>query len=252
MKRYVIALLMICGFLMVGVTSAQKAPGGGVNGTAPGQWVIMTYTPDNGYTVPVPFKASPVKGGGVSFAFLPTPDRSMLLTEITKNQDKDFTGLTFSAKIAISATAGAVFNYCGPNCDGTDPGGFVRFYFYGANPALAGCEPGWHPERPDCEAQYWWSNPVAIDLDDLVLLGKGTTLVAPLSPAFWSDRDGHVATDVVTINGITVDHSVAFAASVANITKMGLSFGGGNNFAFGAGVTAPATATFVLYNFAVK
>jgi hypothetical protein len=59
-------------------------------------------------------------------------------------------------------------------------------------------------------------------------------------------------TNGACLHTVTVDHSAAVAASVANITKMGLSFGGGNNFAFGAGVTDPATATFLLYNFTVK
>jgi hypothetical protein len=93
---------------------------------------------------------------------------------------------------------------------------------------------------------------VYIDLDDLVLLQNGTTLVAPLTTAFWSDRDGHMATQTITNYGITVDHNLAFAASVANITKLGFSFGGDGNFAFGAGVNAPATATFVVKNFFVK
>ncbi|MCX6553228.1 MAG: hypothetical protein NTY02_19865, partial [Acidobacteria bacterium] len=82
-------------------------------------------------------------------------------------------------------------------------------------------------------------------------------------PSQWSDRDGHMANaaagdvcwveDLPVVAGCApVDHAAAFAASVKNITKMGLSFGGGNNFAFGAGVNEPATATFVMYNFSVK
>jgi hypothetical protein len=236
--------------------------GGGHDGVAPGQWVIMTYVPDNGYTVPVPLHVTAMKGGGVSFDFLPTPDRAMLLTDVKGHQetgghsDRDdnkpaktpadnLTGKTILAHIAIKATPGAKFNYCGPNCDGTDPGGFVRLYLQGTNPALTGCQPGWHPERPDCEAQYWWSNPIAIDLDALAALGTvGTVLQVPLNVSNWSDRDGHFASALAPI-----DHPAAFAAAVANATKVGLSFGGGNNFAFGAGVTAPAEATFQLLEF---
>ena len=240
--------VLVLGFSATAFAGAT--PGGGKGGVAPGQWVIMTYVPDNNFTVPVPLSVSPVKGGGVSFDFLPTPDRAMLITELKQSKKSvgSLTGKTLSAHIAINATPGAEFNYCGPNCDGTDPGGFVRLYIQGVNPALVGCEPGWHPERPDCEAQYWWSNPIAVDLDDLALLGSdGNVLEVPLDPEFWSDRDGHMGTDATP-----VDHTAAFEAAVTNATKIALSFGGGNNFAFGAGVTDPATATFILYRLEIK
>jgi hypothetical protein len=164
-----------------------------------------------------------------------------------------FTGRSLSARIAIIAMPGTTFSYCGANCDGSDVGGFVRLYIQGVNPALEGCQPGWHPERPDCEAQYWWSNPVAIDLDKLALLGaNGITLQEVLSPAFWSDRDGHMGNAPVytdPLSGITVDHAAAFNAAVKYATKMGLSFGGGNNFAFGVG--ANQAAQFLLYDFTI-
>jgi hypothetical protein len=242
---------MLIGMLVLAVifafttsAAAQRVPAGG------DKWVIMTYTPDNGYTVPVAFPVTKIKGGGVSFDFLPTPDRAMLIT------DKQFptgklTGHSLSARIAIITTEGTTFNYCGTACDGSDPGGFVRLYIQGTNPEAVGCIGGWHPERPDCEAQYWWSNPLHIDLLDLAALGtKGITLEAFLSPEFWSDRDGHMGTDVITVNGITVDHSATFDAVVKNATKMGLSFGGGDNYAFGTG--SDPTAAFLLYNFSIK
>ena len=225
----------------------RRGSGGG--GPA-ANWVIKTYTPDNGYTVPVDSPVTKAGRDGVSFAFLTTPDRAVLLTD--KLPKKTLPGYTFSAHIAILAGPGTTFNYCGPNCDGSDPGGFVRFYIQGTNPALVGCLPGWHPERPDCEAQYWWSNPVHIDLADLFALGpSGTTLTALLMPENWSDRDGHSGTAVITSSGITVDHMAAFSAAVTNATKMGLSFGGGDNFAFGVGAS-PLPATFVMSKFDLK
>jgi hypothetical protein len=223
--------------------------GSGGRGPA-ADWVIMTYVPDNGYTVPVPLPVTKAGRGGISFGFLTTPDRSMLLTD--KLPKKLLPGYSVSAHIAIRAGQGTTFNYCGANCDGSDPGGFVRFYIQGTNPALIGCESGWHPERPDCEAQYWWSNPVHIDLAELAALGAtGTTLTTLLRPETWSDRDGHSGTAVITSNGITVNHMAAFNAAVTNATKAGLSFGGGNNFAFGVGAS-PLPATFVLHKFDLK
>jgi len=250
MRRYVIAVSVCVGLAFSASAFAQTVPGGG------DKWIISTYTPANGYTTPVPMPVTKIKAGGVSFDLFingGSPDRAMLIT------DKQFpagklTGKSLSARIAIIATPDTTFNYCGDNCDGTDLGGFVRLYIQGVNPALEGCESGWHPERPDCEAQYWWSNPIAIDLAALALLGKnGTTLQEVLSPAFWSDRDGHRGdTPVFTDpdSGITVDHAAAFQAAVKNATKMGLSFGGGNNFAFGTG--ASQSAQFLLYDFTIK
>ena len=184
-----------------------------------------------------------------------SPDRSMLITE--KFPKGTLTGHSLSARIAIIAPPDTTFNYCGENCNGTDTGGFVRLYIQGVNPALVGCEAGWHPLRPDCEAQYWWSNPLHIDLEELALLGTqgitGITLQALLSPENWSNRDGHQGDAAVfthPVSGITVDHAAAFNAAVANATRMGLSFGGGGNFAFGVG--ANQSAKFLLYDFGTK
>ena len=247
----VLAVLVTCAF----TTMVVAGSGSGGDKEDKGKWVIMTYTPDNGYTVPVPMPVTKIKEDGVSFDLFingGAPDRAMLITE--KFPKGTLTGHSLSARIAIIATPSTTFNYCGPNCDGSDPGGFVRLYIQGTNPALAGCQSGWHPERPDCEAQYWWSNPLHIDLADLALLGKkGITLQALLSPENWSDRDGHMGDEPVftdTVSGITVDHTAAFNAAVKNATKMGLSFGGGGNFAFGTG--ASESAKFLLYDFKTK
>ena len=47
------------------------------------------------------------------------------------------------------------------------------------------------------------------------------------------------------------NHLRWFADAVAHVGKVGLSFGGGNNFAFGCGVDEPSTATFMLYSYEV-
>jgi len=251
--RWIAILAVLAAFGFTTTATAQRAPGGGGSGS--GDWVIMTYVPDNNYAVPVALPVTPTKGNGVSFDFYPTPDRAMLLVDIS--QAKQFkpgklVGRTLSAHIAINASPGATFVYF--NNDGTgslqggwaDPGGFVRLYLQGVNPALTGCESGWHPERPDCEAQYWWSNPLHIDLADLAALGsKGTTLEALLNPEVWSDRDGHMGDS-------NADHIGWFNAAVANATKIGLSFGGNGWWAFGTGVNEPSTASFVLDKYMAK
>lgn len=216
-----------------------------------GDWVVMTYVPENNYEVPLPLAVTPIRGNGVSFDFYPTPDRAMLITEISsfkQFQQGKLAGKTLSAEIAIEAAPGATFNYFDNNTGGSPTGGFVRLYFNKVN--TPGCPTGWHPERPDCEAQYWWSNPVYIDLKVLAALGsKGIKLEVVLEPAFWSDRDGHMGTDTTSNE---VNHTDAFNAAVANVSKIGLSFGGDGWWAFGCGVNAPDTATFMLYKFMAK
>jgi hypothetical protein len=229
-------------------------------------WYVLTYDAA-GNILELDVTLIP-KNKGISFDFYPTPDRAMLLTEMGSSKKSPLghlTGKTLSAHIAIKATPGATFNYF--NNDGTgslqggwaDPGGFVRLYFNKVN--TPGCPTGWHPERPDCEAQYWWSNPVHIDLADLAALGsKGIELEVPLDAAFWSDRDGHMgntppedvcwsAYDSIPAGCMNVDHVAAFNAAVADVHKIGLSFGGDGWWAFGCGVNAPGGATFMLYEF---
>jgi hypothetical protein len=230
----ILAVLIVLAFTIT--ASAQRKVG---------EWFIMTYVPDNNWSVPVPLPVTQIKGNGVSFDFYPTADRAVLIADIS--QDRQFApgklvGKTLSARIGINATPGATFSYYNNDTGNADPGGFVRLYFQGVNPALTGCEPGWHPERPDCEAQYWWSNPLHIDLVDLAASGQEITLQALLSPEVWSDRDGHMG-------NADAAHIAWFDATVAHATKFGLSFGGGSWWAFGCGVEAPATASFLLYKF---
>jgi hypothetical protein len=259
--KLVVMFILLAVLVFTTMAVAQRLVPGGAANAGKGEWVVMTYVPDNNYSVPVPLPVTPIRGGGVSFDFYPTPDRAMLVVDdlslIQQFRGGNLTGKTLSAKIAIEATPGASFIYFNNDGTGTlqdgwaDPGGFVRLYFNKVN--TVGCPTGWHPERPDCEAQYWWSNPVHIDLADLAARGgKEITLEVPLNPEFWSDRDGHMGTDVGEVSGMYIDHRLFFAQAVANVKKIGLSFGGNGWWAFGCGVEAPSTATFMLYKFMVK
>jgi hypothetical protein len=247
----VFILLVVLAFTTSAV--AQRVGPGGADNAGKGQWVVLTYDFITGAISYPP--ATPLRGG-VSFEFTPTPDRAMLMMDnvnlIPQFRGGNLTGRTLSANVAIEATLGTTFNYFNNDESGelkegwADKGGFVRFYFNKVN--TAGCPSGWHPENPVCEAQYWWSNPVHIDLEDLAARGKkGMNIEVSLDPAFWSDRDGHFGTDVVE----GTDHPVLFAQAVANVKKIGLSFGGNGWWAFGCGVETGA-ATFILNKFIVK
>jgi hypothetical protein len=267
----------VCVVMLAGSAAAQRLPGG--NSSKNG-WVILTYTDVGG---PVPQPVTNLKGGGVSFDFYNTPDRAILINNVTNEKQfapGSLTGKTLSARIAISATVGATFNYY--NNDGTgsllggiaDPGGFVRLYFQRPNDTVY-VDPtdGYtcinSPEifdstKPRCEAQYWWSNPVHVELADLLAAGsKGLVLQVSLDPALWSDRMG-------TMGDANADATAWFNDAVTNANKMGLSFGGGDWWAFGVGVTngpsnpiysaagkgaypgGPVKATFQLIKFTVQ
>ena len=81
----------------------------------------------------------------------------------------------------------------------------------------------------------WWSNPQAFLLDQSVA-GSQTTLVLPLDPSQWSDVSGVFA----NTNAATLAY---FQQSLANITAIGLTAGGGCFFSHGVNVSG-GTATF--------
>jgi hypothetical protein len=249
----------VCVVLLAGPAAAQRLHRVS-GGPAESGWFVYTYDSTSGpFWEPV----TATKGGGVSFNFYNTPDRALLINNVTN--DKQFapgslTGRALSAKIAISATGPSpvTFNYFDANTNGADPGGFVRLYFQ--RPNQVGCpDPSiFDPDMPQCEAQYWWST-VYFDLSTLLAAGsKGLTLQVSLNPALWSDRMGTM--------GDTDAQSIAwFDNAVANANEMGLSFGGGSWDAFGCGVNngpsnpldgpivlGTTTATFQLSNFTVK
>jgi hypothetical protein len=82
---------------------------------------------------------------------------------------------------------------------------------------------------------FWWSNPAS------VVVANGTLQVtANVDPAQWSDWNGQFGTTVPD----------GFNAAAANVTDIGLSFGGGCFFENGVG--APGGASFTLNGFTVN
>ncbi len=85
---------------------------------------------------------------------------------------------------------------------------------------------------------YWWSNP-----GGTTELANGSfTLTAKVSPDQWSDEDGHEGS-------FSASARAGFAAAAANVTGIGLSFGGGGFFENGVG--AP-DSTLTLTSFTVS
>lgn len=135
----------------------------------------------------------------------------------------DLTGKTLSADYDIQA-AGGLFTYYGQGTSSNpcSTPASVRLYFSTNNNQLG-------------ESQYWWSNP-----ESGQLAGGHFSLTAALTPALWSDRDGHGG-------DFDPSHTAAFNAAVADVQHNGLSFGGGCFFANGVGHTG--TASFTLTSF---
>ena len=140
----------------------------------------------------------------------------------------DLTGKTLTATFTITGTATAFTAGDGPPenaCGGTPAS--VRLYF----------------ERkfkgPIMNSDQWWSTPQAYFLTSLV--GNTLTLTVPLDTANWTDRGFELPSDVPT----------DFAAAVANVGAVGVSFGGGCFLPTGAFPT-DGTASFVLKSYSVS
>lgn len=88
------------------------------------------------------------------------------------------------------------------------------------------------------ELGRWWSNQIA------ATLGPGPfQLSVPLQPAFWSDAQGHPATQ-------DVQHQNAFASVLSGTREVRLDFGGGCFYNHGVRVEN-GTARFTLTNYEV-
>jgi hypothetical protein len=140
----------------------------------------------------------------------------------------DLTGKTLTATFTITGTATA-FTYFGESQPGYDCGrpASVRLYFEG------------NTAGPYMYAKQWWSNPQAYTLTSLV--GNTLTLTVPLDTANWTNKDFQLASYAPT----------DFAAAVATVGAVGVSFGGGCFLPTGA-VPIDGTASFVLKSYAVS
>lgn len=149
---------------------------------------------------------------------------SFLATTHPGDLHGDLTGKTVSATFTITGTA-PVFTYY-YSCGATPPS--VRLFFEG------------NTQGKFNPADYWWSNPVSATLASAV--GNQITLTASIGdPSAWSDYYGQYGTAAPD----------GFAAAAADVTKIGLSFGGGCFFSNGVGVSS-GSATFTLEDFSAS
>ena len=191
------------------------------------KWKVWDYNRIQTHPARIP---DPTGTNGLSFEFLSTPDTALLVTGHPSYKGTllgDDTGKTLSAKVGVTVTAGTVFTYYGEP-GGCDRAANVRFYFET------------NTSGKFEETDYWWSNPVSVDLEALKTADQ--TLTVDFDPTKWSDYYGHF--------GSTPAYTAAFLAAVKDVQLIGLSFGGGCFFENGVGI-APGTGSgsFRLENF---
>lgn len=97
----------------------------------------------------------------------------------------------------------------------------------------------WANENGSGNYDRWWSNPRSF-----VLSEGEATIAVPLQPEFWSSVNGRFGNaDSATRYG--------FATAILNVTRLGLTFGGGCSFGHGVSVQG-GRAQFRLTGYAIQ
>ena len=224
MRRIGITAVSVLVVALALAGSALAAPGGG---SASG-WHLGYYTASGRTLSNAGVPSTPP--GLASFNFTSQDNTALLVTDQSAQNPTllgDLTGKSVSASFTITGLTGTFTYYGEPDaCGGTTA--YVRYYFETSN--AGGFD----------ETHYWWSNPVS-----MTLTGNGSvTLPAvQLTGANWSDFYGHFGNDPV--------YSAGFNAAVSNVTRIGLSFGGGCFFENGVGTT-DGSGTFTLNTYSVN
>lgn len=125
------------------------------------------------------------------------------------------------------ATSGAVlFNSLDPQSSSCTIPSAVRPFF-------------WANANGSGPYDRWWSNPRAVTLAP----GNGS-LTVRLRPENWSSVNGR-------IGSVDAEARFAFEKALLNVTRLGITFGGGCSFGHGINISGGA-ATFVLTEFAIR
>lgn len=97
----------------------------------------------------------------------------------------------------------------------------------------------WSNSNGEGAFDRWWSNPRHL------LLAAGTATVSvPLQPEFWSSVNGR-------LGNADPDTKFNFEKALLNVTRLGLTFGGGCSFGHGVNVRA-GTASFALSEYTIR
>ena len=97
----------------------------------------------------------------------------------------------------------------------------------------------WANDSGNGNFDRWWSNPRAY-----ALAAGATTISVPLQPEHWSSVDGR-------FGNAGPETRFGFEKALLNVTRLGLTFGGGCSFGHGIRVSG-GTATFMLTEYAIR
>lgn len=183
---------------------------------APSSWAIFNPAP----------RIYADDSGGLAFDFGYDAGAGAAGYLYNTNPPRTLTG-RLSVSLTVKTTGAPVFNYqteSANTCPGTAS---VRPFFQAHN---------------DWSGEFgrWWADP------DVAPLASGsTTLVIPISADRWTSVYGKRANQDATTNA-------AFADAAANVTSLGVTFGGGCFYGHGVFVNrGTGTAQFVLSNYSV-
>jgi hypothetical protein len=133
---------------------------------------------------------------------------------------------TLVLSFAITAAGPVTFNSLDPQSSSCTIASAVRPFF-------------WSNNNGNGVYDRWWSNPRAVTLAP----GTGTVSV-PLKPENWSSVNGR-------IGNADSETRFAFERALLNVTRLGMTFGGGCSFGHGISI-AGGPASFALTEFVIR
>jgi len=180
-----------------------------------GDWTVYDYNPSGHAIRPRQSAASmpaTSSGGNASFQFIPGTYTALLVTT-----SRAYNGDLSTSSVSDSVTWSNTGSFTEQNGGGCLPDRqYVRFYFQ--SPSASGPSTGTPPAG--FYTQFWWSNPIRVDL-----MGDGgggsisVPLSWPLAAGQWSDWNGQENDNPAVTE--------AFIEATKKVKTIGLSYGGG-------------------------
>jgi len=212
MKRLVLVLLV--GLLGIGAGGGKRLAAGWNAYSRSGRTVALTTGTGDVAAVAIP----QVNYGAGALSFL------------VRLAPVNLTGRTITTEVSLTRTGNPVFTYWGEGQGSINPCGRranVRLYF------TTSTRPYSSSVADDQPNEYWWSNPVSVDLADLT----SGTFTVPVVWTAWSNAAGQ-------------QNEQGFNSAAARAQQVGFAFGGGCFFDVGVGVVSgTGTATFRVVSF---
>jgi hypothetical protein len=213
---------------LVGCTLSADPPSTPMGGS----WTVFDYNPSDQALAPrvspdsLPASSSCTVSGTAStctvhFQFKPSVYTALLTTK-ADGMTGDLSASTLMANGTVGQMGAAGLFQTqrnGGDCVSNVPAAF-RFYFTSARASGSSFPPPGQPVNGlpprGFYTQFWWSNPMHVDL---VSGTQGWTITTPVdSPASWSDWDGQSGANPL----VTPD----FLVAISHVQSIGFSYGG--------------------------